>query len=86
MDKNFQSDGEEKCFIIRGTADKITYAQQLVTDKVGGHATVILNTMQNNPLYADGQLNYLSQIYANQVGQSQYYWPQSADRKCLIFH
>lgn len=51
LDKSFQSDNEEKCFIIRGTADKIGYAQQLVTDKVGGHATVIANSMQANPLY-----------------------------------
>ncbi|UXI21195.1 phosphatidate phosphatase LPIN3 [Sarcoptes scabiei] len=80
LDKNFHSENDEKCFIIRGVPDKIGYAQQLVTDKVGGHATVILNTMQNNPLYADNQYNYLtSQIYANQIGQSQYYWPQSSD-------
>nr|XP_027198425.1 far upstream element-binding protein 1-like [Dermatophagoides pteronyssinus]XP_027198426.1 far upstream element-binding protein 1-like [Dermatophagoides pteronyssinus]XP_027198427.1 far upstream element-binding protein 1-like [Dermatophagoides pteronyssinus] len=97
LDKNFQSDNDEKCFIIRGTADKITYAQQLVTDKVGGHATVILNTLANNPMYAaaataaaaatstDGQYGYLTnQIYANQIGQSQYYWPQtSSDPKTV---
>ena len=51
LDKNYQTDNDEKCFILRGPADKITYAQQLVTDKVGGHATVISNTLQNNPLY-----------------------------------
>ncbi|OTF83645.1 hypothetical protein BLA29_001183 [Euroglyphus maynei] len=97
LDKNFHSDNDEKCFIIRGTADKITYAQQLVTDKVGGHATVTMNTLANNPMYAaaataaaaanstDGQYGYLTnQIYANQIGQSQYYWPQtSSDPKTV---
>lgn len=51
LDKGYQTDNDEKCFILRGTADKIAYAQQLVTDKVGGHATVLSSTIQNNPMY-----------------------------------
>lgn len=51
LDKSFQSDNEEKCFIIRGSPDKIVYAQQLVTDKVGGGTSVLSSTIQNNPMY-----------------------------------
>ena len=46
LDKNFHNENDEKCFILRGPADKISYAQQLVTDKVGDQVTVISNTMQ----------------------------------------
>ncbi|KAJ6223338.1 hypothetical protein RDWZM_001883 [Blomia tropicalis] len=83
LDKNFHSDNDEKCFILRGTADKVTYAQQLVTDKVGGNVTVMSSTIQGSYSSPDSPFGgYMqSQIYQNATGQApsaQYYWPQAA--------
>ena len=44
LDKNFQNENDERCFIIRGSADKVAYAQQLVTDKVGRQEARVLSS------------------------------------------
>lgn len=52
LDKNFVGEPDERCFIIRGSADKVPYAQQLVSDKVGGNVNVISSTLaQKQPYY-----------------------------------
>lgn len=44
LDKSFQNENDERCFIIRGSADKVSYAQQLVTDKVGRQEVKVLSS------------------------------------------
>lgn len=66
LDKNFQNENDERCFIIRGSADKVAYAQQLVTDKVGRQEARVLSS--TIPQYdQDSQYGYMSsQAYQRQ--------------------
>lgn len=44
LDKNYHNENDEKCFIIRGPAEKLSYAQQLISEKVAGPVTVLSST------------------------------------------
>lgn len=70
LDKSYHAENDSKCFILRGPPDRIAYAQQLITDKVGGNVTVHSSTLQKNANYNDGQYGGYSQPYPNQMGQS----------------
>jgi len=63
-------------FYIRGPADRIAYAQQLIGDKIGGQVTVLTSTIQNNQQTASAAASaYSADPYAWSTA-SQYGYPQ----------
>lgn len=61
-------------FYIRGSADRVQYAQQVLSEKIGGNITVLSSTIQSNPQATAAAAAYADPYWA--ASQAQFAYPQ----------